>query len=252
MANHFGSAHAHFESIESTHLHLMRRGNDLPSGTVITADYQEKGRGRHGRSWTASPGSSLLASFLLKPDLTANRAPELSHILSLACAQTLRQRGIDAYIRWPNDLVVNGKKLAGIISEANLDGDALRFVVLSVGINLNQTQQELVAIDRPATSCFSESGKDWKAQDVLEDVLGKLDELYTAYCEHGFAAIKAPWKQLSSITGKRIVLDLGARTIDGTVAGFDDDGAILLDSGGRVQRFAVGEVKRVEGVTYDI
>jgi BirA family biotin operon repressor/biotin-[acetyl-CoA-carboxylase] ligase len=251
MAKHFGSTRFHFESIESTHLHLMQRGDSLPSGTVITSDHQEGGRGRMGRRWTAPPGTSLLASFLIKPKLAADRAHELTHLLSLACAQALRERGIDALIRWPNDLTVKGKKIAGILSEASLDGTDVGFVVISAGINLNQTPGELADIDRPATSCLAESGNRWDARDVLEIIICKLDELYRAHRDRGFEAIEAPWKQLCSLTGKRIVLDLGARTVGGTVVGYADGGAMLMNTGGKLQRFSSGEVVRVEGLDHD-
>lgn len=223
----------------------MRQGNDLPEGTLVTTDFQEQGRGRLGRIWTASPGSSLLASLLLKPGMAAAQAPQLTHLMALACARTLNEAGLEAGIRWPNDLICNGKKIAGILAEACLNGNDMTFVVLSLGINLNQTPEELAAIDRPATSCAVETGHAWDVDTVLAILIEELETLYKTFLKAGFPALKKEWESLNSLRGTDITLDLGTRTIAGTVEGVDDTGALILATPEGVRTFSSGEVVRV-------
>lgn len=225
----------------------MRAGNDLPEGTLITTDFQKEGRGRLGRKWTASPGSSLLASLLLKPGIAAAHAPQLTHLMALACARTLNDAGLEVGIRWPNDLICNGRKIAGILAEASLNGNDVIFAVLSLGINLNQTREELAAIDRPATSCALETGRAWNADTVLATLIEELKTLYKTFLKAGFPAFKNEWESLNSLRGTDITLDLGTRTIAGTVEGIDDTGALILATPEGVRTFSSGEVVRVSG-----
>lgn len=239
----------HFERIDSTHLYLMREGAKLDEGTIITADFQEEGRGRLGRTWTASPGSSLLASLLLKPDISAVQAPQLTHVMTLACARALSKDGVDINIRWPNDLICRDKKIAGILAEARLDGDEAEFVVLSCGINLNQTREELEAIDRPATSCLLETGRSWSADAALTSIVKELETLYTAFLKAGFQSLKKEWESLNYLRGTAITLDLGSSTVEGTVEDIDDDGRLVLATEDGTRTFSAGEIVRVSGET---
>lgn len=225
----------------------MRAGNDLPEGTLVTADFQEQGRGRLGRTWTASSGSSLLASILLKPAISAAQAPQLTHVIALACARALQREELDICIRWPNDLICNGKKIAGILAEASLNGNSIVFAVLSFGINLNQTHEELDTIDRPATSCTLETGRAWNADTVLASLITELETLYTTFLKAGFPALKKEWESLNYLRGTYITLDLGTRTVSGTVEGIDDTGALILATAEGTHAFFAGEVIRVSG-----
>jgi len=239
----------HFKSIDSTHAQLMRAGDELAEGTLITADFQEKGRGRLGRTWTASPGSSLLASLLLKPKIAAAKAPQLTHAIALACAHALIREGLDIKIRWPNDLVCNDKKIAGILAESSILGNKVDFAVLSFGINLNQSQGELDEIDRPATSCAVESGKAWDPDKLLDAIMAELKALYSSYVTEGFAALKKGWESLNYLEGRAITIDLGNSKMDGIAKGIDDDGRLILSVKDETKKFTAGEVIRVSGET---
>ncbi len=225
----------------------MREGRSLSHGTVVTADYQEAGRGRLERVWVAPPDSSLLASVLIKPTIAAEVVPQFTPAVALACVRALDERGLATQIRWPNDIISDGRKLAGILCEAAFDGGEFDFAVLSIGINLNQTREEMERIDRPATSCAVETGTRWDRDDLFELVLAHLDQLYRTVHDNGFKAIRAAWEERSALTGLSVTLDLGTRTVEGTVLGIDDDGALRLDCGDGVRSFAVGEVVRVGG-----
>jgi BirA family biotin operon repressor/biotin-[acetyl-CoA-carboxylase] ligase len=237
----------HFETIDSTHLYLMREGKKLPEGTLITADFQERGKGRLNRKWIASHGSSLLASLLLKPEIDAAHTPQLTHVIALAGARTLRNGGLDIAIRWPNDIVCRGKKIAGILAQSSITGNRVDFAVLSLGINLNQEQNELDEIDRPATSCAMETGHAWNADKLLEDILEELKPLYLKYIANGFAALKKEWESLNYLKGRAITVGLDGRTIEGIVDGVDDDARLVLLTENGIQTFSSGEVIRVSG-----
>lgn len=246
MHQPLGTKRRYFERIDSTHRYAMREGMNLEHGTLIIADYQEQGRGRLGRSWNAPADSSLLVSVVVKPPLAMNHCPQLAHVMSLAATRTLRAQGLVVNLRWPNDLVYHGKKIAGMLSEAGLDGDRPAFVVLSAGINLNQTGQELALIDRPSTSCFVETGHRWERDDVLEEFINQLNDLYPRVVECGFPSIKAECEALNSLTGSTITLDLGGRTVKGVVLGLDDEGRVVINDGNSATSFVAGEVMRVE------
>ncbi len=245
MYQPLGTTRYYFERIDSTHRHAVCQGVQLTHGTLIIADYQEQGRGRLGRSWDAPACTSLLVSLVVKPPLSPAVCPQLTHVMTLAAARALRARGLAVILSWPNDLMCRGRKIGGMLSEAVLDGDRLDFAVLSAGINLNQGEKTLARINRPATSCFVETGRRWDRDEVLESLVDQLNELYPAVVERGFPAIKAEWETLSSLTGSTITLDLGGRSVQGVVSGFDDEGRIILSHREGVTSFAAGEVTRV-------
>jgi BirA family biotin operon repressor/biotin-[acetyl-CoA-carboxylase] ligase len=237
----------HFESIDSTHAYLISKGSKLPEGTLITADFQEKGRGRLDRQWMASRGSSLLASLLLKPDIDASRAPQLTHVAALACARALKREGLGIGIRWPNDLICRGKKIAGMLAQSSMTGNDVDYVVISFGINLNQKRDELDTIDRPATSCAMETGRSWNPEKLLEDILEELKPLYSEYLTNGFKALKKEWESLNYLKGRAITVSLDGRSIEGIVDGIDDDAGLVLSTENGIQTFSAGEVIKVSG-----
>lgn len=242
-----GIKRQHFKKIESTHSHLMRSGNELPEGTLITADFQESGRGRSMREWKASPGSSLLASLLLKPNIPPANVPQLTHVITLACVRALIGEGLDVAIRWPNDIICNDKKVAGILAEASITGDRVDYAVISFGINLNQTTDEMETIERPATSCAIEAGRTLDADEVLDSIVNELKTLYSEYVTSGFKALKKDWESLNYLRGRAITVDLGSNTVSGKMLGVDDTGALEIETEDGKRTFSSGEVVRVTG-----
>jgi BirA family transcriptional regulator, biotin operon repressor / biotin---[acetyl-CoA-carboxylase] ligase len=217
----FGRPLRRVASCESTQLLL---GPDDPEGAVAVADFQTAGRGRLGRAWTAPPGTALLCSVLLRPP-AGSRIAQLSLVGGLAAAQTVEaalQR--PAQLKWPNDVLVDGRKVAGVLAEAR-DG----VVVVGVGLNVNQTAAELPAEARiQAASLRSLDGAERDRDTLLAALLERLETAYRAWLDGGLAPLlHAEIASRDALTGRDVSIDgRGARAL-----GIDAEGRLLLDSG---------------------
>jgi BirA family biotin operon repressor/biotin-[acetyl-CoA-carboxylase] ligase len=196
-----------------------------PEGTVVTARHQEAGRGRRGHEWWDAPGQSLLASVLLRPAGPVTTAPQLSLVGGLAVADALAAvAAVPARIRWPNDLLVDGRKVCGILAEASSDGTGrLHHVILGIGVNLAQTAFPDALAGR-ATSLRLVTGRVLEADLVLAAVLEQLARHYDAWRIGGFAALRAAWLERSTLPGQRVRLPDGS---DGVGVDVGDDGILV-------------------------
>ena len=207
-----------------------------PEGTVVTASHQRAGRGRRGHAWWDAPGESLLVSVLLRPAGPPAVAPQLALVGGLAVAEALAAAEVPARIRWPNDLLVDGRKVCGILAEASSDpaGDGrgrLHHVILGIGINLNQTgfPEALAPI---ATSLRLVTGRFHAAGAILDAVLSRLAAGYAAWQAGGFAVLRAAWLAHALLPGQVVRLPDGT---PGVGADVTDDGVLLArTAGGRL------------------
>lgn len=196
-----------------------------PEGTVVTARHQRAGRGRRGHDWWDAPGESLLVSVLLRPPGPVTTAPQLSLVGGLAVADALAAvASVPARIRWPNDLLVDGRKVCGILAEASSDGAGrLHHVILGIGVNLAQTAFPGALADR-ATSLRLITGRAVEADTVLAAVLERLARHYDAWRTGGFAALRAAWLERSTLPGQPVRLPDGS---DGVGVDVGDDGILM-------------------------
>jgi BirA family biotin operon repressor/biotin-[acetyl-CoA-carboxylase] ligase len=229
------------DDVDSTQSELARLADaDAPQGTVVTARHQRQGRGRQGRAWWDEPGQSLLLSVLLRPPVPAAQAPQLSHVAALAVADALGGIGVAAGIRWPNDVVIGGRKMGGILPDAVTDGAGrLRHVLLGIGLNLNQT-----AFPGPlaatATSLRLATGREHDPTAVLAGLLDALDARYTRYLAGGFAGLRADWRRCAVSLGTMVTTPAG---LLGAAEDISPEGALLvrLDDG-RLMPLWSGEI----------
>lgn len=235
-------------STNSDAMALGREGE--PEGTVVIAEEQTAGRGRLGRTWESSRGVNLYLSILLRPAMAPWLAPQLSLVAGVAVAETVREEGLDARIKWPNDIVVRGegsalRKLSGLLTEIEAESDRVAFVVVGIGVNLNADASAFSAeLAGKATSVLLErrehgDGGGHTAQAGRVDraafaarLLSRFDRLYEDWCRDGFAAVAPRWRALSVLDGRRVTVAAPGDTWEGTCAGIDDDGALLLDRDG--------------------
>ena len=150
-------------------------------GTIVVADCQSSGKGRRGRAWQSPPGTSISFSILLKPDIAPDNAPMITLLMAMAVADAIRKTcGLEAQIKWPNDVVVNGKKVCGILTEMSLESDYIHYVVVGTGINVNQESipEEL---KETATSLSIEKGRKIVRADVLEHTIAAFEEYYETF-----------------------------------------------------------------------
>ena len=223
-----------------------------PEGTVVTARHQRAGRGRRGHDWWDAPGQSLLASVLLRPPGPVTTAPQLSLVGGLAVADALvAVASVPARIRWPNDLLVDGRKVCGILAEASSDSvgagaGRLHHVILGIGVNLAQTAFPTALADR-ATSLRLVTGRAPEASAVLTAVLEQLARHYDAWRAGGFAALRAAWLERSTLPGQTVRLPDGS---DGVGVDVGDDGILVARAGdGRLVHIVSGGTVE-EGMTH--
>ena len=219
-----------------------------PEGTVVTARHQRAGRGGRGHDWWDAAGESLLASVLLRPAGPVAAAPQLSLVGGLAMADALvAVASVPARIRWPNDLLVDGRKVCGILAEASSDSAGrLHHVILGIGVNLAQTAFPEALADR-ATSLRLVTGRAPEADVVLAAVLEQLARYYDAWRAGGFAALRAAWLERSTLPGQTVRLPDGS---DGVGVDVGDDGILVARAGdGRLVHIVSGGTVE-EGMTH--
>ena len=232
------------ESCDSTQDELRARAAaGAPAFTAVRADVQRAGRGRRGRRWEAPAGTALLVSILLRPRRPAHELPALSLAGGVAAAECARAFGAAAALSWPNDIVCESRKLAGVLAELGPDDS----VLLGIGMNLGSREGDLPPADRLIpTSLLLETGSAPSAATALAALLDALQPLAEAFDEEGPAAIAARARPLDALAGSEVQLRLASDvTVQGTAAGIADDGSLLVRGPDGVRAYASGEVVRL-------
>ncbi len=246
-----GRSYHYLKSVNSTNDYaLLLAAQDASHGTVIVAEEQKKGRGRLRRDWLSPPNRGIYLSMLLRDPLPLQIAPQTTYIGALALVKVLRnQFGLPASIKWPNDVLINGKKTSGILTEMQSDQDYSRFIVMGIGINVNHSREELEGPFRyPATSVAIECGYSVNRQDILLGLLQLFEQDYELFLKEGLPSLLPQLESFSGILGRIVTVDSGDREITGKVEGFTPEGALLLlRDDGKEETIWVGDVARVEG-----
>ena len=204
--------------------------------TVVVAQAQTAGRGRHGRLWLDEPGASLLMSIILRPRLEPARLPTLSLAAGVAVVEALeRVTGLKPRLKWPNDVLVDGRKLAGILLESRIGPSPL--VVLGIGVNLAQRVFPADLAER-ATSVRLATGRRVDADALLTALLESLDAWRTRLETEGWAPIRERWRALTETLGRRVSID----GVEGVAVDVDEDGALIVAEGDVRRRVVAGEV----------
>ncbi len=218
--------------------------NGEPEGTAVMAFKQTKGRGRSGHSWVSPPGKNLALSQILRPRLAPSEAGLLGLLASIAVAETCEQLGVAGIeLRWPNDVLVKGRKIAGIISEANMDDRTIRFVIMGIGLNVNAEPTDFpLEFRHAATSLLLCTGNAWDVKETARLLLERIDTLYERVKEEGCGFIPALWETRWAHRGRT----LNYNGVVGVGEGVGAEGALLLRTGdGSLYRVTSGEVQAV-------
>lgn len=220
-----GSIIQRYETVTSTNDIARRLAEEgAVEGTVVVADEQTRGRGSRGRVWVSPPGANLLVSVLLRPNLPIERMGELTFVAAVAVAGTLHDCcGLDAGIKWPNDVQVCGKKIAGMIVET-----AKGAAILGIGLNVNWTQmpEDIATI---ATSIALELGKPVDLDHVLKTMLADLDIAYGVYRARGFVRTLQDWRELEITTGSEVTVSIDGRSAHGLAVDIDEHGSLVIE-----------------------
>jgi len=231
---------------DSTNQYAFRLADEgMEEGTVVVAESQTAGKGRLGRRWESPFGVNLYCSIILRPPLSPVRASQLTFLSAVAVC-----RAIDTFTRlkpqlkWPNDILINGSKVAGLLNELNAEMDTVHFVILGIGVNINMRREQFPeGLRHPASSLLIEGGVPVDRSGFARAVLSALDDLYDIYLHQGFSPVKNEWLSRSTVVGRRVRVSFGKEVLEGNVSGIDDDGALLLDRGGAAcERVLAGDV----------
>lgn len=232
----------------STNLEAFRLAEEgAAEGTVVIADAQSGGKGRLGRIWSSPAGTNLYCSVILRPQIRPHEAPQLTFLSAVAVARAMEQTaGVKPEIKWPNDVLIGGKKAAGLLNEMSAETDGINFVILGIGVNLNMTADQFPRdLRHPATSLFLETGVRVLRARYASCLLNELDRLYSDFHDHGFALVREEWQQRCNASGRRVIVSDGDKElVSGMFAGIDTDGALLVEqTGGTVERILSGDVR---------
>ena len=238
-----GRAWRHLARVESTNDEAAawaRTG--APAGAIVVADEQTRGRGRLGRRWHSPPGASLYLSAVLRPPLAPHRVPPLTLAAGVAVAEALVQFDVAPALKWPNDVLVDGKKVAGILTEMSADLDRVHHVVVGIGVNLNLRAfpEELAAI---ATSLAMVRGTTVARAEFAAALCARLEHWHDRFVADGAAPVVAAWRQHARFFGKRVQVTAGRDRMEGIAEDLDEDGALRLKlDDGRTLRVVAGEL----------
>ncbi len=228
--------------VDSTNNECKRQAEKgCADGLLIVSDYQTKGKGRLGRDWSSAPSQGLYMSIVLKPPISPMEAPQLTLIAGIATAKAIKKiTGLDANIKWPNDIIVNGKKICGILTEMSAEIERVKYVVTGIGVNVNDEAFENGLKDK-ATSVYIETGRKYKRNIFIDEILGELMKYYKLYCEKGFSALKDEYNKYCLNIGK-IVRTTGSVPVKGKALGVNDKGELLIETDTNIVPVLSGEV----------
>ncbi|MBM3834103.1 MAG: biotin--[acetyl-CoA-carboxylase] ligase [Verrucomicrobia bacterium] len=235
-----------FQETTSTNDVIEKLASDgVKEGVVVFAEAQSKGRGRLGRKWISPARKGIWFSVLLRPNLRPSEATRLNIAASTAVARAIRsETELHPQIKWPNDILMGGRKVAGILTELSAELDHVKHIALGIGVDANLTASDFPAdLRKQATSIKLEAGRNVDRAALATAVLRELDVDYGRISSGQFEAVADEWEELCSTLGHNISIRVGDRLLQGRAESLDDDGALLLRTQhGRLERIVGGDV----------
>jgi len=213
-------------------------------GTVIIAETQTSGRGRMGRAWV-SPAGGLYLSIILRPNVRPPEALRFPLIAGVAVAHAIEKvTGLKPRVKWPNDVLLNGKKVAGILTEMSADMDRLNHIIVGIGLNVNTPKESFAEeIQEIATSLMAEKGQPVPRVKMVQSILTEFELLYDEFGRSGFEPIRRRWKTLSDTLGKPVTVSFLDQQVQGRAFDIDHDGALIIQKwNGGSERVVAGDV----------
>ena len=217
----------------------------VPEGTIVVAESQKKGRGRLGRSWFSPEAKGIYLSIILYPDINPAEAPGLSLVTAVALADTISGfTGLDIDVKWPNDCLIGGRKVAGILTELSADVGHVNHVIIGVGINANHRRRDFPLYLAPmATSLRAETRKQVRRVELLQQFLARFEKLYQRFRKSGLKGMRKQILQYSDVViGKQVSLDMSGLVITGVAVDIDTNGNLILETAAGRRAFNAGEV----------
>jgi len=232
----------YFDYLASTMDLAMQLGiQAAANGTLVLAEAQTKGRGRLSRSWFSPKYKGIYLSLVLRPKISPSAAPMLTLLSAVSICEAIKKIvGLDAQIKWPNDVFICNKKIAGILTEMNAEVDKVNFVVIGIGLNVNNDRKSLIA---QATSLKEQAGQPLSRILILQELLRRIENNYFLLEDKGAQAIIDKWRSFSLTLGRRVKVYCQDKHIEGQAVDIDQDGALLVrKDSGLIQKIFSGDV----------
>jgi len=233
-----------FDELASTNKFALENIAKYPTGTIIKAKTQTAGRGRFDRKWVSDKSDNGFISFILKPDIKYQKTfPNITQYLSVVLCQEFMRQGLKASIKWPNDVLVNGKKIAGILSETSFSGEKFNGLVIGLGVNLNLEKNDLEKIDIPATSMNLEAGMKIDSNLFVEHLAKRFFSEYETLLRKGFGYFRAQYISMSDFIGKKITIKNPEPQELGLAVNVCADGALeIFTEQGEIKKIISGDM----------
>lgn len=255
----FGRTLYCFQVIDSTNSYLLSLARDgAPEGTVVQADFQTAGRGRKERQWFSSPGKNLLFSILLKPELEIDYSKKIVLAAAIILAEAIKQYlnnhnlpSVDISFKWPNDLMINKRKLSGILAESILRDKKIVAMVLGIGINLNETKDDMdPSIINLATSLSQVVGQPFDREEFLTIFLRQFEKDYERFERNFYHKVVDEWKSHCHQIGQKVLITTPFGEEEGVIKDINTSGYLIYEDQKGVQKALIaGEIKKVDNVT---
>ncbi|WP_034621519.1 biotin--[acetyl-CoA-carboxylase] ligase [Desulfovermiculus halophilus] len=237
----------YLDRTESTNLVARKSAEGgAPEGFLVVAEEQTQGRGRRSRIWHSPSGGGIFMSFVLRPTLPPNETPVITLVTAVALAEAVQNRtGLTPHIKWPNDILIGRRKLAGILTETSAHPDAVDYVVVGVGINVNKPSSMFPAeIAGLATSVYEETGKKIQRVELAADFLFEFEKNYELFKNQRIEHIIQRWREFADIVGKKVKVDVLGKIYQGEVVAVEDNGVLVVqDKQGGEHRLVSGDLE---------
>ena len=231
--------------VDSTNIYAERLAeNEAPHGTVVIADSQTRGKGRLGRLWISPPGG-IYMSIILRPRMELKDSTLLTIMAGVACCRALRDvTGLDLEIKWPNDLIVSGRKLGGILTEVKSRAHRIEFVIIGIGINVNVLSDGFPSEVREiATSIRNEMLREQPKDALILALLNEVDRWYDILMEKGGRPVLEEWRKFAAMLGKTVKVTVGKDELVGVAEDIDGQGLLIMRlPSGAVRKISAGDL----------
>lgn len=243
----------YFQETDSTNIQIKRLAEaGSPEGTLVVAESQTAGKGRRGRSWSSPPGSSIYMSYLLRPKIPPCSASMLTLLAGMACARAIREEtGLEPAIKWPNDLVLRGKKICGILTEMSAELEEIHYIFTGIGINVNQTEFP-EEIQKTATSLKLESqdpDREIRRSALIASCMQWFEHYYEKFLSLGdFSGLKEEYEGMLANLGREVLVLDPAGEYKGICRGIDETGQLLVELPGKGEKTVLSGEVSVRGI----
>lgn len=234
----------HLDEISSTNDYVKQNIKNLEHLSAVYADRQTSGHGRLGRKWVDTGDENLFLTLLLKPFNTLHPIyPNFTQYLSVILSLVLEEEyNLKPQIKWPNDVLINGKKIAGILSEGTTKGTEFLGLALGLGVNLNTSAQTLALIDKPATSILNETGLKIDKEIFIKKLLNKFCLLYDSFIKDGFLSVKDLYVERAFFLNKEITVNVLGTMHTGLAEDITDEGSLILNENNEKNIYLIGDI----------